>query len=208
MCECEDGRRGRVHGNGSYLVGKLSMWMCLEVISSCYRLGVVILFVVRYERELRQPSFLLLSIPNLNLNNVVLYALEWCLVGSILVPSLLIEPCSTIKHIHIHTDKNGHFAFAAFPLATNHLVVVKRELGPFARWNKLGLNLGLSPENLEVIENDYRQTDDRLEAVLLQWLKRNYDLDEYGLLLWRRLAEAVKPIDHALALTIQNRHPS
>ena len=54
MCECEEGRRGRV--------------------------GMVV-----------------------NLNNVVLNALEWCLVGSILVPSILIEPCSTIKH----TDKNG-----------------------------------------------------------------------------------------------------
>ena len=97
---------------------------------------------------------------------------------------------------------------AAFPLATEHLVDVKHELGPFARWKELGLNLGLSPESLEVIENDYRRTGDQLETVLLQWLKRNYDLKKFRLPSWGQLAEAVKPIDHALASTIKNRHPS
>ena len=97
---------------------------------------------------------------------------------------------------------------AAFPLATKHLVDFRRELGPFARWKGLRLNLGLSPESLEVIENDYRRTDDQLEAVLLHWLKRNYDLDENGFPSWWRLAEAVKPIDRALSFTIQDRHPS
>ena len=73
---------------------------------------------------------------------------------------------------------------ATFPLATEHLADVKRELGPFARWKELGLNLGLSPKSLEVIENDSSRTDDRLHAVLLQWLQRNYDLDKYGLPSW------------------------
>ena len=97
---------------------------------------------------------------------------------------------------------------AAFHLATKHLVDVKGELFHFAQWNNLGLNLGLSPDHLDVIKNDYRQTDDRLEAVLLQWLKRNYDIDKYGLPSWRRLSDAMKPIDRALALTIEERHPS
>ena len=97
---------------------------------------------------------------------------------------------------------------AAFPLATKHLVDVKRELCPFARWKQLGLNLGFSPESLEVIEKDYRQTDDQLEAVLFQWLKRNYDLEKCGLPSWGQLAEAVKPIDYALSLRIKDRHPS
>ena len=97
---------------------------------------------------------------------------------------------------------------AAFHLATKHLADVKRELGPFTHWNDLGLNLGLAPECLEVINIDYRRTNDRLEAVLLQWLNRNYDLDKYGLPSWRQLGAALKPINHALALTIEERHPS
>ena len=97
---------------------------------------------------------------------------------------------------------------AVFPLATEHLVDVKRELGPFARWKELGLNLGLSPKSLEVIEIDYSRTDDWLHAVLLLWLQKNYDVDKSGLPSWRQLAEAVKPIDPALALTIMDKHPS
>ena len=97
---------------------------------------------------------------------------------------------------------------APIPLTTKHLVDVKHELCPFARWKELGLNLGLSPESLEVIEYDSSRTDDWLHAVLLQWLKRNYDLDKFGLPSWRQLTEAVKPIDHALASTIKDRHPS
>ena len=46
---------------------------------------------------------------------------------------------------------------APFPLATKHLSDVIRELGPFAWWKVLGLNLGLSPDSLEVIENNYRR---------------------------------------------------
>ena len=97
---------------------------------------------------------------------------------------------------------------AASPLTTEHLVDVKRELGPFPRWHELGLNLGLHPDSLDVIKHDYRQTDDRLEAVLLQWLKGNCDLDKDGLPSWRRLAEAVEPIDPALSLHIKERDPS
>ena len=97
---------------------------------------------------------------------------------------------------------------APFPLTTKHIVDVKHELCPFAKWKELGLNLGLSPESLEVIENDSSRTDDRLHAVLLQWLQRNYDLDKSGLPSWRQLAEAVKPINHTLASTIKDRHPS
>ena len=97
---------------------------------------------------------------------------------------------------------------AAFPLTTKHLVDIKHELCPFARWKELGLIFGLSPDSLEVIENDFSRTDDRLHAVLLQWLKRNYDLHESELPSWGRLAEAVKPIDYARSLRIKDRHPS
>ena len=96
----------------------------------------------------------------------------------------------------------------ASPLATKHLVDVKRELGPFPQWQELGLNLGLSPEHLEVINCDNRWVDDKLEAVLLEWLKHNYDADKYELPSWSRLAEAVKPIDHPLYSTIKERHQS
>ena len=80
---------------------------------------------------------------------------------------------------------------------------VKRELGHFARPIELGLNLGLSPQLLEVIERDYRWTSEQLRAVLFHWLERHRDLDKYA---WSALVDAVDPIDHALALTIKKNH--
>ena len=83
---------------------------------------------------------------------------------------------------------------------------IKCELGDFAHVNQLGLNLRISPQCLEVIERDYRWTSEQLGAVLLQWLKGNYDQDKYGVASWSVLVHALEPIDHALALAIKKRH--
>ena len=92
-------------------------------------------------------------------------------------------------------------------IGTEQLLDVKKEVGRFAEWKDLGLHLGLSVESLEVIERDYRWTKDQLEAVLLQWLRRDYDLDKYGSPSWSGLANAVEPINRALAIRIRERHP-
>ena len=91
-------------------------------------------------------------------------------------------------------------------VATEDLADVKRELGPFVAWKDLGLNLGLSPPRLEVIEEDYTLASKRLDAVLFYWLRKNYNVDRYGLPSWSRLAQAVEPIDRALAINIRERH--
>ena len=92
-------------------------------------------------------------------------------------------------------------------IGTEQLLDVKKEVGKFAEWSDLGLNLGLSVESLEVIRKDYQWTKDRLEAVLLQWLRRDYDLDKYGSPSWSRLAGAVEPINRVLAIRIRESHP-
>ena len=91
-------------------------------------------------------------------------------------------------------------------IATEHLRDVRRELGHFARWHDLGLNLGLSPKHLEVIDSDSKRTDDKLKEVLFQWLKGSHDEEKYGLPSWSALVDAVDPIDHSLALTIKRNH--
>ena len=98
--------------------------------------------------------------------------------------------------------------FCAFCIATEHLVDVKRELDDFAQWRDLGLNLGLSSSFLEVIEEDYPRANERLEAVLRRWLKKNYNLQQHGSPSWSRLVRAVEPINRALAITIKERHTS
>ena len=71
--------------------------------------------------------------------------------------------------------------FGAFCAAAKHLVDVKHELGHFAQWHNLGLHLGLSPQHLEVIGSDCKETDEKLKKVLLEWLKGNHDVDKHGL---------------------------
>ena len=82
------------------------------------------------------------------------------------------------------------------------------ELGNFFQWSDLGLYLGLSPEDLKVIEVDHMQIRSRLNAVLLMWLKQEYNVDRFGLPSWSQLSDAVEPIDLALAITIKKRHVS
>ena len=96
--------------------------------------------------------------------------------------------------------------FGAFCTAAERLVDVKHELGDFADAKELGLNLGLSPQLLKVIERDYKWTNEQLGEILLKWLERKYDVEKYGLPSWSALANAVDPIDHALALEIKKNH--
>ena len=96
--------------------------------------------------------------------------------------------------------------FYAYYTATEHLLIVKQELGEFTKWYDLGLHLGLSPDSLDVIKQDERLTEDRVRAVLLKWLRKQYDVEQYGSPSWNTLAHAVKPLNHALSLAIKDRH--
>ena len=96
--------------------------------------------------------------------------------------------------------------FCAYYTATEYLLVVKQELGEFTEWYDLGLHLGLSPDSLDVIEEDHRRTKGRVRAVLLKWLRKEYNVEQYGSPSWNTLALAVKPINCALSLTIKDRH--
>ena len=97
--------------------------------------------------------------------------------------------------------------FCAYYLtATDDLLAVEQELGEFSKWEDLGLNLGLSADSLEIIEEDQRLTKGRVRAVLLKWLQKEYDVDKHGPPLWKVLAEAVRPANRALAIKINDRH--
>ena len=118
------------------------------------------------------------------------------------------------KRIHLAWANNGCcdkfsscYCFVLTFTASEQLVDVKNEIGHFAQWRALGLNLRLPASSLEVIEEDYRRTDERVAAVLLQWLRENYNVQKYGPPSWGQLADAVEPINHALASTIKERHP-
>ena len=96
--------------------------------------------------------------------------------------------------------------FCAFFTAIEDLEDIKHKLVNFVKWKELGLNLGLSPDHLKVIEADHKLTSERLEAVLFHWLKQNYDVNIYGLPSWSCLADAIEPINNTLAFTVKEQH--
>ena len=96
--------------------------------------------------------------------------------------------------------------FCAYYTAITHLRDVEEKLGAFAKWKNLGLNLGLSADRLEVIKQDNESTDERLQAVLCDWLRKKYNIQQNGLPSWKMLADAVQPINRALAEKIRDRY--
>ena len=75
-------------------------------------------------------------------------------------------------------------------------------------WRFLATNLGLGHSVLERIESDHQDVMTCLFQALLEWLKLNYYHDRHGKPSWRRLAEAVKPLDYALFAKIANKYQS
>ena len=90
--------------------------------------------------------------------------------------------------------------------AIKHLQAVREELGPVAQWYNLGLNLGFYADRLDVIERQERLLEDQLRLVLCDWLTQIHDVELNGLPSWKKLADAVQPINAALAKNIRTRH--
>ena len=90
-------------------------------------------------------------------------------------------------------------------VAIKNLEEVKAALDYFSEWNNLGLKLGLHPDLLKRISKDKQEVDERLEAVLRNWLKMKC-MDSRKQPTWNQLVAAVKQLDPALANEIEKKH--
>ena len=63
-------------------------------------------------------------------------------------------------------------------------MVVKELFTVRTKWRRLGLELDLTADTLDTIEQTYQELEDRLERVLIEWLKR-------GSATWRQLVDAL-----------------
>ena len=92
----------------------------------------------------------------------------------------------------------------------SHLGQVLSKLGKIIEWKTLGLNLGLLRKTLDTISEEGRDRVDKCTSDMLNaWFKWNDNVDspDYGRPSWKRLLEALDPIDHELAKKIESSKP-
>uniref|UniRef100_A0A1X7TWG0 Death domain-containing protein n=1 Tax=Amphimedon queenslandica TaxID=400682 RepID=A0A1X7TWG0_AMPQE len=92
------------------------------------------------------------------------------------------------------------------PLGLEHLdIVLNACQGCSARWERLGLRLGLHNDTIEQIERDHNKCTDQMRGMLSEWLKGNYEVsDRYPEPSQHSLCIAVAGINRSLADTISN----
>ena len=80
------------------------------------------------------------------------------------------------------------------------------------KWRKIGMALGLNCNTLDKIEHVYHDPDDQLSNMVVQWLKKNYNVERFGEPTWGKLAKAVRAGagggNSALAQRIEDNHCS
>ena len=95
---------------------------------------------------------------------------------------------------------------------SDHLYDVIEELVPVtANWEAVGIALRLKSHSLATIQAKYRDDLHKcLTSMVMEWLKRNYDVNKFGKPTWQKLVEAVNSpaggANTALAIDIARRH--
>ena len=88
---------------------------------------------------------------------------------------------------------------------------VQSELTPVAaNWKNVGIALRLKHDSLESIQVSGRNPRDCLCSMVIEWLKRNYNVRKFGEPTWQKLVEAVAHpaggSNMALATEMAKRH--
>ena len=81
-----------------------------------------------------------------------------------------------------------------------------------ARCYEIGLKLKLKPGKIDVIRKEASNHTDAMTKIITDWLKRNYDVDRFGLPTWKALVDAIQAPNggnnSALAKEIAIKHPA
>lgn len=76
------------------------------------------------------------------------------------------------------------------------------------KWRQLAINLGLNAGVIDSIAGDFSNSADRLNEVILTWLRHKHNYQRSGLPSWSTLSSAVQPINCALAKDLLDRGTS
>ena len=73
-----------------------------------------------------------------------------------------------------------------------------------AKWRKIGVDLGVSYDEIEAIEGNRKNTDDILVDLLAAWLRRESEGQPEPT--WKKLCEVVSTIDKTTAEVLAQEH--
>lgn len=75
------------------------------------------------------------------------------------------------------------------------------------KWKNIAMGLGLSPDQIDEVEENGRRASDRLQKVIQLWIEQNYNTQRYGLPSWRTLCKALKGCDGRVCKEVARKHP-
>ena len=96
---------------------------------------------------------------------------------------------------NISNGFNIHLFCSVLEQLVDVLDVLKRCGFPEARWQDLGLRLGLHKNTLDTIKNDNNTTSSCYTECLSQWLRRADNVDSKGGATWDSLSDALRSMN-------------
>ena len=96
---------------------------------------------------------------------------------------------------NISNGFNIHLICSVLEQLVDVLDVLKRCGFPEARWQDLGLRLGLHKNTLDAIKNDNNTTSSCYTECLSQWLRRADNVDSKGGATWDSLSDALRSMN-------------
>ena len=85
---------------------------------------------------------------------------------------------------------------------------VLNAVGLFEQWERLGLNLGVGHKRLKVISSEQRGDISKCtNEMFSSWFKWQDDVQKKGFPSWKRLVDAIRPLDAELAADIESTAP-
>ena len=78
--------------------------------------------------------------------------------------------------------------------------------GVRAKYKDIGYFFGLPPDTLDDIARKSSDNTEALQFVIVEWVRRNYDVERFGRPSWRKVVEAVAYVNELLARSIAKKH--
>ena len=102
----------------------------------------------------------------------------------------------------------NHFEHCYITAEDDFSLILDEVAAMKAEYYQLGIALGLRPSKMKVIQKQYpSDVQQAFNDMLYAWLRWEHNHEQHGPPTWRNLVKAVDKFNHALAMTIAQKHP-